>query len=199
MSLKKGGHKKQVIITSLALMLAIIGYVTSDYQLNKTRETVSDNVEAENNDLVKESMEEGENTEDLNPGETVLTGAKAEVADYAVEVKLNREQVRSKNKENLQAIIDDKSLTDQQKKSAVDEMVNITETSRKEADAEMLLAAKGFKDVVVSMGDSSCDVVLNMGKVTEAKRAQVEDIVKRKTGVSSDKIVITTLGNKDSD
>lgn len=197
--MKKGGHKKQVIITSLALMLAIIGYVTSDYQLNKTRETVSDNVEAENNDLVKESMEEGENTEDLNPGETVLTGAKAEVADYAVEVKLNREQVRSKNKENLQAIIDDKSLTDQQKKSAVDEMVNITETSRKEADAEMLLAAKGFKDVVVSMGDSSCDVVLNMGKVTEAKRAQVEDIVKRKTGVSSDKIVITTLGNKDSD
>ena len=30
-------------------------------------------------------------------------------------------------------------------------------------------------------------VVLNMGDVTDAKRAQVEDIVKRKTGISAEK------------
>ena len=48
-------------------------------------------------------------------------------------------------------------------------------------------------DVVVSMNDDGCDVVLNMGEATDAKRAQVEDIVKRKTGVSADKIVITPI------
>jgi len=31
------------------------------------------------------------------------------------------------------------------------------------------------------------------GEATDAKRAQVEDIVKRKTGVSADKIVITPI------
>ena len=57
----------------------------------------------------------------------------------------------------------------------------------------MLLEAKGFTDVVVSITDESCDVVLNMGEVTDAKRAQVEDIVKRKTNVAADKIVITPI------
>ena len=39
----------------------------------------------------------------------------------------------------------------------------------------------------------NCDVVLNKGEVTDTKRAQVEDIVKRKTNISADKIVITPI------
>ena len=62
-----------------------------------------------------------------------------------------------------------------------------------EANTEMLLEGKGFTNVVVSISENSCDVVLDMGEVTDAKRAQVEDIVKRKTGVSADKIVITPI------
>lgn len=34
--------------------------------------------------------------------------------------------------------------------------------------------------MVVSITDNEADVVLNMGDVTDAKRAQVEDIVKEK-------------------
>ena len=65
--------------------------------------------------------------------------------------------------------------------------------SEKENAAEILLEAKGFSDVVVSITDNEADVVLNMGDVTDAKRAQVEDIVKRKTGISAENIVITPL------
>ena len=57
----------------------------------------------------------------------------------------------------------------------------------------MLLEAKGFTDVVVSITDDAADVVLNMGDVTDAKRAQIEDIVKRKTKVSAEHIVITPI------
>ena len=57
----------------------------------------------------------------------------------------------------------------------------MTDTAEKEEAAEMLLEAKGFSNVVVSITDDSADVVLDMGKdATDAKRAQVEDIVKRK-------------------
>ena len=59
---------------------------------------------------------------------------------------------------------------------------------------EMLLEAKGFSDVVVSITEDNCDVVLNMGEVTDAKRAQVEDIVKRKTSVSASQICVTLMG-----
>ena len=61
------------------------------------------------------------------------------------------------------------------------------------ADGNALRGQKVFSDVVVSITDDNCDVVLNMGEVTDAKRAQVEDIVKRKTNISADKIVITPI------
>ena len=55
------------------------------------------------------------------------------------------------------------------------------------------METKGFTDVVVSITEDSCDVVLNMGEVTDAKRAQVEDIVKRKTNITAENIVITPI------
>ena len=57
----------------------------------------------------------------------------------------------------------------------------------------MLLEAKGFTDVVVSITDNAVDVVLDMGDVTDAKRAQIEDIVKRKTNISAENIIITPI------
>ena len=69
----------------------------------------------------------------------------------------------------------------------------MTDIAERETAAEMLLEAKGFTDVVVSITDDCADVVLNMGEVTDAKRAQIEDIVKRKTNVSAEKIVITPI------
>lgn len=132
-----------------------------------------------------------------NPGETVLTGTVVENVNFAVEMKMNREQVRSENKESLQAIIDSESLSDAQKQDAVDKMVALTDIAEKEAAAEMLLEAKGFTDVVVSISsDGGADVVLDMGEVTDAKRAQIEDIVSRKADIAAEKIVITPITAK---
>ncbi|MBO5246101.1 MAG: SpoIIIAH-like family protein [Eubacterium sp.] len=131
-----------------------------------------------------------------NPGETVLTGATADRIDFAVEMKMNREQVRAENKESLQAIIDSDTLSEAQKQDAVDRMVMLTDIAEKEAAAEMLLEAKGFTDVVVSISsDGGADVVLDMGEVTDAKRAQVEDIVSRKTEIAAENIVITPIAS----
>lgn len=152
---------------------------------------------------VQEETDEETDTADTeeasveNPGETVLTGTVVENVNFAVEMKMNREQVRSENKESLQAIIDSESLSDAQKQDAVDKMVALTDIAEKEAAAEMLLEAKGFTDVVVSISsDGDADVVLDMGDVTDAKRAQIEDIVSRKAGIAAEKIVITPISAK---
>ena len=113
--------------------------------------------------------------------------------DFAAEMKLSREQVRAKNKETLLGIVNSTTLTDDQKQAAVDQMIALTDTAEREAAAEMLLEAKGFSDVVVSITDNAVDVVLNMGDVTDAKRAQIEDIVKRKTNISAENIIITPI------
>ena len=203
--MKKIFHKNQIVITTLAVLIAIAGYVSYDRKNGHAEEEaqIVANTDVLNNetdlaleisdeeDLLETMSTEAEET--MNPGETVLTSAKVVSSDYAAQVKLNREQVRSKNREVLQAIIDNDSLDEAQKQEAVNEMIQLTDIAEKEANAEMMLEAKGFANAVASISEDSCDVVLNMGEVTDARRAQVEDIVKRKTGVAAENIVITPI------
>ncbi|MEE1251299.1 MAG: SpoIIIAH-like family protein [Lachnospiraceae bacterium] len=216
--------KNQIIITTLALMIVVAGYVsyTNGNLKDKdvAKETSADVMEEEYEisdeelalegdvftDIEDDSTEtsasagvetaevpQGSDTGIENPGEAVLTSSDAANVNFAVEMKLNREQVRSQNKETLLGVINNESLTETQKQAAVDQMIAMTDIAEREAAAEMLLEAKGFTDVVVSITDNSADVVLNMGEVTDAKRAQVEDIVKRKTNVAAENIIITPI------
>lgn len=129
---------------------------------------------------------------DETPGEAVLTSATTSVG-FIAEAKLSREQVRAKNKETLLEIINTSSISDEQKQTAIDAMIKMTDIAEREAAAETLLESKGFEDVVVSITDDTADVVVDMSEVTDAKRAQIEDIMKRKTGVSAEHIVITPI------
>ena len=139
-------------------------------------------------------METGSTEEEiLNAGETVLTSAVSDNANYVAQVKLGREQVRSTNKASLQEMIDNAALSEAEKKSAVDEMVKLTQNAQMEVDAETLLSAKGFENVVVSISDGCCDVIVGKDDVTDEKRAQIEDIIKRKTNIGDANIVISTM------
>ncbi len=125
------------------------------------------------------------------PGEAVFTSNTA--VTILSEAKLLKEQTRAKNKETLLEIINSSGLTDGQKQEAVNSMVEMTEIAEKEAAAEILLEAKGFKDVVVSINGDAVDVVVNASELDDVMRAQIEDIVKRKTDVEPQNIIISTV------
>lgn len=72
-------------------------------------------------------------------------------------------------------------------------MLDLTERMEKENAAETQLAAKGFADAVVSISDDSVDVTLSSSSLSDQARAQIEDIVMRKTGCDLTDIVITTM------
>ncbi len=72
-------------------------------------------------------------------------------------------------------------------------MIRLTDIAEKENAAETLLLAKGFSDPVVSISSDKVDVVVNASSITDAQRAQIEDIVKRKAEVQADSIIITLL------
>ncbi len=204
-------RKNQVVIATLAVLIAIAGYISYDksgINLNpESKEVGADDVAKEEDanlwdKLVwnEENTEIVSNTEEeLNPGESVLTGNIINVTDYAASVKLNREQIRASNKETLMEIINNEQLSEEAKQDAVNQLVEMTDIAEKEANAEMLLESKGFTNVVVSISGENCDVVLDMGEVTDAKRAQVEDIVKRKTGIAAENIVITPINTSESE
>ncbi len=126
------------------------------------------------------------------PGEAVLTSG-MEVSEYIAGVQLNREQIRAKNKETLNEIINNQTLDEASRQEAVQNMVRITEAAEKENAAETLLMAKGFVDPVVSITGEKVDVVIHASSITDPQRAQIEDIVKRKTEAGAEDIVITLL------
>lgn len=198
--MKKGSHKNQIIITTLALLLAVVGYISYDNRdtFMNAKDVLSTEIEAVNGEadtqVSDEVALETDSTEEiLNAGETVLTSASTESEECVAQVKLGREQVRSKNKEALQKIIDDAGVSEEEKKSAVDAMVKLTENAQMEEDAQMMLEAKGFKNAVVSLSDDCCDVIVGNDDVTDEKRAQIEDIIKRKTNIGASNIVISTM------
>lgn len=125
------------------------------------------------------------------PGEAVFT-SNTGVAILS-DAKLLKEQTRAKNKETLLEIINSAGLSDEQKQAAVNSMVEMTEIAEKEAAAEILLEAKGFQDVVVSINGNAVDVVVNAAVLDDAMRAQIEDIVKRKTEIAAENITISTI------
>ena len=147
---------------------------------------VADAGEAQESGMVAEvTPKEGE-----IPGEAVFTSAGVTVLS---EAKLLKEQTRSKNKETLLEIINSSGLTDTPKQDAVDSMVQMTAYAEKEAAAEILLEAKGFSDVVVSINGDAVDVVVNAVELSDAQRAQIEDIVTRKTEIAAENIIISTV------
>lgn len=220
--MKKIAKKNQIVIATLAVMIAAAGYMNYSGKLfpNKTK-TQETNSELANKELLDISDEDAsvssgdmksqegdsgssadsnagstdDGSVDGTPGEAVLTNGS--VSSVVSQAKVSREQVRSKNKETLQNIIDNKNLSAEEKEKAVNQMVQMTETAEKESAAESLLAAKGFHNSVVSITDDQADVIVGASELSDANRAQIEDIVTRKTGVAAQNIVINPV-NADS-
>ncbi|MCI5648075.1 MAG: SpoIIIAH-like family protein [Fusicatenibacter sp.] len=147
-------------------------------------------------EVTADAADDSSNTDTVTetPGEAVLTGA----STYMAEARIEREQVRSQNKETLNSIINNTNLSEEERQSAVQSMVEMTELVEKESAAELLLEAKGFSDVVVNLTGETADVVVAQTEISDEQRAQIEDIVTRKTGIGVENIVITPMSTADT-
>lgn len=206
-SLKRIFRRNQIIIAALAIMIAVAGYLnysgklfgkgavleTSNELTNMELLDISDEDVETTGEIASTDTEETDGEAEGTPGEAVLTNGNA--SSVVAEAKVTREQVRAKNKESLMEIIDNTNLSDAQKQDAVDQLLEMTTFAEKEAAAETMLASKGFKQAVVSLTQEGADIVVSAEQLSEADRAQIEDIVTRKTGVAPEKIVITPIGS----
>lgn len=152
-----------------------------DVTSNEASQAVSDSNVAVS-DTGEVMIEDESNTS--TPGEAVLASTTID-AGYFASAKLTREQNRAREKENLLDMIENEALSEEVKQKAVDNMLALNGIMEKENATELLLEAKGFEGAVVSIIDDSVEVVINAPSITEQQIAQIESIVKRKTGVAS--------------
>ncbi len=231
--MKKMFRRNQIIITTLAIMIAAAGYLnySAKQEIAGVEVYEAGMMEISDEDILAENqalhgVDDGSLVEIMsldqdgselpvdvitsadqsavsaenetaaagieNPGEAVLTGGTT-VSEYIAGVQLDREQIRAKNKETMMELINSDQIPDVEKQAVIQNMIRMTEISEKENAAETLLKAKGFVDPVVSITENQVDVVINAVSLTDPERAQIEDIVKRKTEVGAEGIVITLM------
>ena len=222
--MRRVSGKNRLAIIALAVMIGVAGYMSfaDAGKDKKTKKNGKEQVEVISYDEVaggdsKNGADGSENiaadeaqdtdeglSEDMELngpeeeiGDAVLTSASAKaVTNNMASVKLTREQNRSKSRETLMDIIGDEALSDEAKKEAADTYVRLNDTIEMETDIETVLAAKGYTDVVVTIGDESVDVTLGAAELDDAERAQIEDIVTRKTGYNISNVAISMMDGK---
>lgn len=206
--------KNYVIITALVVMIGAAGYLN---YIDSTPGDVSEvmltdegdiaavpnevAVNDENTEILGEeaaveetSVSENSSDEAANPdaGTAVFVNSSND-SSYFVQAKLDREQSRNKQKDMLNEMLNNENIDNEKKNEVTTAMLQIQQRIEKETSAEAMIEAKGFSEVYVRIDDDTVDVVVDKAELTDAEIAQIEDIVKRKTGVSADKIRITPL------
>ncbi|MBO5560569.1 MAG: SpoIIIAH-like family protein [Firmicutes bacterium] len=207
--------KNQIVITALVAMIGAAGYLnyidthpqvsevmlTDESDLAMVWDGDTASAVDENADIAVEDTAEAEtgttgdgqsaaNTE--NAGEAVFVNSSMDTG-YFVQAKLDREQARAREKDMLNSMLSNDSMDPEGKNNAANAMLEIQKRIERETAAEAMIEAKGFKEVYVRIDDDTVDVVVDRSELTDAEVAQIEDIVKRKTGMASDKIRISPL------
>ena len=160
--MKRLFKKNQIIITTLAIMIAVAGYLNYSGRIfGESGKAEATNGELANQELLDITSEDGaqetagdiesqdqevaDGTVEGTPGEAVLTNG--DVTGVVAEAKVTREQVRAKNKETLLEIIDNANLSDEQKtRCDQPRMIAMTELAEKEVGGESGCCTKGFSD-----------------------------------------------------
>lgn len=126
------------------------------------------------------------------PGTAVFVNSSLD-STYFVQAKLDREQARAKQKEILTEMINNTNIEQGKRADCATAMLEIQKRIEKETAAEAMIEAKGFSEVYVRIDDDTVDVVVSKETLSDAEIAQIEDIVKRKTGMTADKIRISPI------
>lgn len=205
--MKRIFRKNQIVVAALALLIAGAGYLNYTYENDEkdiatmaakdSKEEKEKDTEAtaslSEEEILTDTEASSDDMGDDSAGETVLTDSTNVQVSKAASLKMDREQTRAASKATLMEVVNNAALTDVEKQAAVEELAALTQVAEKEAACEMMLASKGFEEAMVSIAGENADVILNASQVTDAQRAQVEDVVNRKAGIAPDHIVISTM------
>lgn len=193
--------KNQIIVLVIALMLVSAGYLnyTANTQTNTTIPTsVEEGIEyagigdaklVSSNGIVNTNTQEAivennsisieENAIVENIAEETKNTNATTTDEYFSSSKLNRESMYSQMIESYQKILENDSISSDQKAIAQTEIKNINDTKNKIMICENLIKTKGIEDVVMFVNDKSISVVIKSESLQEEQIAQIQNIIAR--------------------
>lgn len=209
--------KNQIVIYSIVLMLVVAGYlnyIENDKLIEisantqnttnigdatlvsnneiKQEETVNEElskneIQQETNNNQAEKLNEEESKEDNTSSVTVSFN---EDDEYFVNSKLEREKMYSQMLENYQKILENESISEEQKSIASTEITKINNTRNSIMICENLIIIKGFEEVVIFVNGESVNVIIKTKELKAEEIAQIQNIITREIGTKIENIHI---------
>lgn len=201
--------RNQIIVFILAFMLITAGYVNYNNTVNNVKETASlmnseevagiGDAQLVNSNNVIDENEENELKQEENNAEnpatetnTVQTSVTTGNEQYFISSKLERDKMYSQMLETYQKILENSSISEEQKGIAQTEISKIQSIKNSIMIAENLIKNKGFTDLIIFVNDNSISVIVDKEKLEEAEIAQIQNIIVRELNADAQDIHIST-------
>lgn len=168
-------------------------------EIQETNNIVNDNVieknteaDIKNNDKnVSENITESSTTETSSNNIESVNKDKQLNNNYFTQSRLDRDTMYSQTLDTYQKIIENESISADQKAIAQKEISKINEQKNSIMIAENLIKVKGFEDLIIFINGENVSVIVKSDKLEEKEIAQIQNIVTRELGVKIENINIS--------
>ncbi len=199
--------KRQLILAILVIALGAAVYLNWQFTdnssiLTATTETIKNSISSEKalgdttyvNTKADESAQNPQS--DTNSQATSSSsdnGMTSTATEYFSSARLARKQARDTANETLKTSISDTNVSEDVKKTAVDESAKIAENIEAEANIENLIKAKGFKDSMAFIENGQCNIAVATTGLLDSEAVVIKDIVASQSGLSYSNIKIVEV------
>jgi len=209
--------KRQIMISTLLLILAVAAYLNWQFATNEQSISVMDvlNPKKTQNSPQSVGLNAAANDES-NYGEAELVSNKIQAdsaedknqndiqTDYFTQAKLQKEASRAETGEELQKTQSMPNISQETKEEAQRQYLKLTATAQQEQTIDSQVKAEGFSDCLsyISNNDTKNEdsndttvkvVVKTENQMTQAQAATIKDIVVGVTNAKAKNIVVTPV------
>ena len=166
--------------------------IVNNNDLNDSVIETNTEADIKNNDKnVLENITESSTTETSSNNIESVNKDKQLNNNYFTQSRLDRDTMYSQTLDTYQKIIENESISVDQKAIAQKEISKINEQKNSIMIAENLIKVKGFEDLIIFVNGENVSVIVKSDKLEEKEIAQIQNIVTRELGVKIENINIS--------
>ena len=166
--------------------------IVNNNDLNDSVIETNTEADIKNNDKnVSENITESSTTETSSNTIESVNKDKQLNNNYFTQSRLDRDTMYSQTLDTYQKIIENESISADQKAIAQKEISKINEQKNSIMIAENLIKVKGFEDLIIFINGENVSVIVKSDKLEEKEIAQIQNIVTRELGVKIENINIS--------
>ena len=166
--------------------------IVNNNDLNDSVIETNTEADIKNNDKnVSDNITESSTTETSSNNIESVNKDKQLNNNYFTQSRLDRDTMYSQTLDTYQKIIENESISADQKAIAQKEISKINEQKNSIMIAENLIKVKGFEDLIIFINGENVSVIVKSDKLEEKEIAQIQNIVTRELGVKIENINIS--------